>query len=223
MTSLQSWKAGTAAVMAMAISTTAVAPVLMPASAGAQVIIGQTNSFNVTIPANVTFPLTSSQEKIVLSEKDTVPLELELERNITDRSGRILIPAGTKVKGELRPATRNGVKGSQFVARQLVYASGRTQSINAVSPVVTNKIKIKKGANVGNILKGAALGGGASALIQLITGDRRVATVPTIGGAVAGGIASLLLGRKEAEVISVDPRNDLDITLGSSLTVGSIR
>jgi hypothetical protein len=56
-------------------------------------------------------------------------------------------------------------------------------------------------------------------VIAGITGDKAIATEEVLGGAGLGALGGLLLGKEEAEVISIDPNEDLDITLNSRLAL----
>jgi len=88
-----------------------------------------------------------------------MPLTLTVAANIVNRSGSVLIPAGSQVIGQLQPA--NG--GSQFVARELAIYQSRRQPINATSRVI-NQTQVRRGANTGSIVKGAVVGAAAAAL-----------------------------------------------------------
>jgi hypothetical protein len=227
MTSLLSWKSGTTAFLAMVMSTSAIVP-MFTAAATAQrpaIFTGQPNrpisqSRTVSIPAGVTIPVTYEKEKVIVTPEETTSLTLEVAQNIVDSSGNVLIPAGTKIEGKLRPATdQNGEKGSQFVAEELVFSKNRRQPINGVSQVVTTKETIKKGASTGTILTDAAIGAGAATVISLITGNKKIEALEPIGGAAAGALASVLLRKKEVEVVVINPQTDLDVTLDSNLVV----
>ncbi|BAY46831.1 hypothetical protein SAMD00079811_44460 [Scytonema sp. HK-05] len=225
MTHLNRWKTGTAALMAMAMTTGAIAPMFVSAPASAQSIFRgqtqtQTGTGRVSIPAGVRLPVTFDKEKIVVTPDETTPIKLRIARNIVDRAGNVLIPEGTQIEGQLQPITRNGTKGTYFVAQDIVLPNGERQSINATSGVVTKKETISKGGKTDKILQDAAIGAGASSVIALITGDRKIQAIEPILGAGAGAAASVLLRRKNVEVIVVEPqRGDLDLTLRSNLLV----
>jgi hypothetical protein len=154
-------------------------------------------------------------EKIVVLPDETAPVTLKIAANIKDNSGRILIPYGSELVGEIRPAGN----GSRFVAQELKIPGASSQSINASSQVITRRETINKGASAGDILEGAAIGAAAASVIAGITGDKAIATEEVLGGAGLGALGGLLLGKEEAEVISIDPNEDLDITLNSRLAL----
>lgn len=170
----------------------------------------------VTIPTGTTIPVRYDQaERILVTKEETAPLTLTVGQNITTREGTVLIPSGTQVVGELQPAEG----GSQFVASELVLTNGQRYQINATSEVITETEQVRKGANVGNIAKNAALGAAAAAAIQAVTGDNDVQAVPTLGGAGVGALLGLFLGRDSVELVAIDPDTDLNLTLSSALTL----
>lgn len=170
----------------------------------------------VAIPSGVSLPVRYDEaEKIVVLPDETVPITLMIAANIKDRQGRILIPYGSELVGEIQPAGN----GSRFVADELRILGEFPQTINASSGVVTRREVIDRGASTGDILEGAAIGAAAASVIAGITGDRAIATEEVLGGAGLGALSGLLLGKSEAEVISIDPNQDLDITLNSRLAL----
>lgn len=216
MTGFQRLKSGTAAFLALGITTAAAAPLLVSTPATAQAIFGQ-QSRGVSIPQGVTLPVTFDKEKVVVTPDETSDLTLTVARNIIDSNRNILIPRGSELVGRLQPANFNGEKGSQFVARELVFPDGRKQNIDATSAVVTNKETIKRGASTGKILTDAAYGTAAATVISLITGNKRIETLEPIAGAAAGALASILLNKRQVEVVVINPQNDLNVTLRSNL------
>lgn len=101
MTHLLRWKSGTAALMTMAIATSAITPMIAFAPANAQYNIGQSRT--VTIPANVSFPVTYEKDKVVVTPGESLSLTLKIANDIIDRNRNVLIPAGTEVVGRLEP------------------------------------------------------------------------------------------------------------------------
>lgn len=212
MSSFTSWRSGTAAIMAVAIATGTTAPLVITNPASAQLF---PQSTQITIPTGTSIPVRYDEaEKIVITPTETMPVTLKVAANIVNRSGSILIPSGSLVVGQMQPA--NG--GSQFVARELVTYQGRRQPINAASDVI-NTTQVSRGASTGNILKGAAVGAAAAALLGLLTGNNSIATGEVLIGTGVGALGGLVLGRKKADVVVVDPDTDLDLTLRSSLAL----
>lgn len=168
-----------------------------------------------TIPRGFVIPIEFDEEKILVTPEETVPVTLYVAADIKDDRRNVLIPYGSEILGEIIPDERES--GSFFSADEIVFPDGTTQSIDAESQVVTRRETIKKGANAGDILQGAAIGGAAAAVLSEIFGD--IGALEVLGGAGAGALAGLLLGGNEAELVSIDPNNDLDLTLLNSLTV----
>ena len=222
MASFRRWKNGTAAFLAIAISTGTITPLFSLNRANAQVIFGEPR--RVSISAGATLPVTYEKDKIVVAPDETLDLTLKVASDIVDRSGNLLIPKNTEIKGELRPASdRDSDKGSQFVAEELIFPNGDRQSIDAASDVVTNIEKIKKGSDSSKVLQDAAIGAGAAAVIELLTGDRDIDILGPVAGAGAGALASVLLRKKTVEVVVINPEKDLDVTLDSDLVISLSR
>lgn len=168
------------------------------------------------IPSGTTIPVKYDQaERILVTKEETAPLTLTVAQNVVTREGAVLIPSGSQVVGELRPAEN----GSQFVARELTLATGQKYEVSATSEVITKTEQVRKGANVGGIVKNAALGAAAAAGIQAVTGDRDIGVGETLGGAGIGALVGLFLGRDSVELIAIDPNTDLQLTLGSDLVL----
>ncbi len=257
MFSFNSWQSGTAALMALAITAGATAPILTSAPALAQSDrypdrsdqypdrsdqypdrsdrypdhsdrypdhsdrrLDRSDQYQVSIPAGTRIPVRYEKaEKIVVTPDETTSLTLTVAADITNRNGNVLIPAGTKIVGQLEPVERRSEKGSRFVARELVLNSDQRRDIDATSRVITRTERITKGASSGSILEGAAAGGAAAALISGVTGNHHIPVGAVLGGAGAGAVGGLLLGRRNADVVVIYPDRDLDLRLGSDLPV----
>ncbi|MBD2164062.1 conjugal transfer protein TrbI [Calothrix membranacea FACHB-236] len=226
MTRLYRWKTGTAALMAMAITTGAIAPLFASAPASAQYNINQSRT--VTIPANVTLPVSYEKEKVIVKPGERMDLTLKIASDIVDNNRNVLIPRGTDVVGRLEPVNlgsvysndrnnNNNRQGVRFIAQELVFASGRRQQISANSRTYSQVERISQGSDTGNILTDAAIGAGAATLISLVTGNRKIEVLEPLIGAAAGAGASVLLRKKQADVFVLRPEEDLDITLNSRL------
>lgn len=168
-----------------------------------------------TVPEGFVIPVEYEEEKILVTPEETVPVTLLVAANVKDSQRNTLIPYGSQIFGQIEPS--DDESGSVFIAQEIEFPDGTYQSIDAVSQVVTHRETIKKGANAGDILQGAAIGAAAATVLSEIFGD--IGALEVLGGAGAGAIAGILLGGNEAELISIDPNNDLDLTLQSSLVV----
>lgn len=204
-------------------------PILNPTIASAQLFRGQyrnrPTTFNTQlntqppiIRTGTVIPVRYDKaEKIVLAKDETMDLTVLVSANLKDRTGRILIPYGSQIVGQIKPIGQN--QGSQFVASQLVLTNGKQLPISALSQVITRTETIKKGSDTGDILQGALIGAGAALVISAITGDRAIATEEILGGAGLGALGGWILGGSSSEVISINPNTDLNVTLQSDLTI----
>jgi hypothetical protein len=229
-------KSSTALAIAVGMTTTAFLP-LTTLQANAQsrpITVAQSNSkpalFNrtVRIPSGTVIPAAYTKaEKIVLAPDEKASINLTVPNNIRTIDGRLLIPAGSTVEGEFRPATivvrddrgnNKDEKGSQFYARTLVMPNGSRMSLDATSDVITKKEKISKGVNTDAILKGAAIGGGAAAIISGVTGNRRITLGKVLIGAGAGALGGFIFaGQRKDEVVVIDADSDLSLRLNSAI------
>ena len=220
---LRYWKSGSALLMTFSMVSSTIAPFSSPAAAVtpapqmlAQLFPSQPTGRKLAIPAGTRLPVRyDGAEKIVLLPTETLPLTLTIDRNIRATDRTLLIPAGSEVKGKLKPADG----GSQFVAESLVLTDGSRYDLNASSGVVTTTQEIKPGVDTGAVLKGAAIGAAAATVISGVTGGRRITLGKILIGAGAGAVGGVLLGKKKADVIVVNPKSDLELTLNSSLAL----
>ena len=219
------FKPTTSLLTALTLSTVAVTTLVNITPAQAQLFPSQgqsnpypqrTNNNNYNwgvIPRGVVIPVGYEQEKILVTKEETTPITLIVAANIRDRNRNTLIPYGTEVVGQIEPAGN----GSYFVAEELVFPDGTAQYIDASSNVVTRTETIEKGADAGDILKGAAIGAAAATALSAIFGS--VDFLKVLGGAGVGAVGGLLLGGNEVELVSIDPNNDLNLTLRSDLAL----
>lgn len=194
------------------------APINVPVPTVPQPQYGNQYQTRTVITSGTSIPVVydGDAEKILVIRDETVPLTLTVSSTVKSRYGTILIPAGTKIVGQLRPSGQ----GSQFVATGIALPLDGQKSINASSRVVTRTERIRKGASTGSVIKGAAIGGAAATAISAILGDRAIATEEVLGGTGLGALAGLFLGRKSVDVISINPNTDLtSLTLRSNLPV----
>lgn len=203
--------------LGMVANAAAAAPIKLPAPTNVAQYNAQSQTRTV-IASGTSIPVRydGDSSKILVMRNEKAPLTLTVSSTVKSRYGTTLIPAGTKIKGQLQPSGQ----GSQFVASEIELPYDGVRSINATSSVVTRTERIKKGASAGSILKGAALGGAAATALSGLLGDKAIATEEVLGGVGLGSLAGVLLGRKSVDVISVNPSSDLrTLTLRSELPV----
>ncbi len=170
----------------------------------------------VRIPAGTTLRLAyRDAEKIVVAPNERLPITLTIPNNIRTSNGSLLIPAGSQVKGEFQPVDG----GTRFVANTLILTNGNQLSLDGQTDIISRTEEVRRGVSTDAILKGAAIGSGAAAIIAGVTGNRRITLGRVLIGTGVGALGGLLLGRNRNQVISVDPRSDLNLRLNSALAV----
>ncbi|WP_026072894.1 S-layer homology domain-containing protein [Nodosilinea nodulosa] len=183
-------------------------------------IVGQQGVAQASLPAGTTLAMSYAEgDKIVVLPDETSALTLTVAQSITDSTGRVLVPAGSQVVGELRPSG----SGSQFVAQELVLTGGQRLAINATSQTVTTTETIRRGATFGETLAGAVLGSGAAAAIARTTGDQSVGTLEVLAGTATGATLARLFGRDRVEVIAINPSQDLTLTVNQPLLLSALQ
>lgn len=171
----------------------------------------------VKIPSGTPILVEYGKDKILLGPNDKSPLILTVAADIADSNGKVLVPEGSKISGELRSTSQ----GVQFVAQELSIINGDRVALNATSKLITKKESVTKGVNVGNLIKNTALGAAAAAAIAGVTGDRAIATEEVLGGAGIGTLVGVFLGRDKVDLYVVNPDTDLDLQLASDLVIAS--
>jgi hypothetical protein len=212
----QKMRSTTAAILALVITLGTSAPLVVATPAEAQ----QLSQFDsIRIPSGSVIPVSYAKDKIVVTPDETTPLTLTVARDIRTAQGRVLIPAGSQIVGQLQPVRRGNQKGTQFVARELILSSRQRYRIDGNSGIITRTEKVQKGASGGSVAQGAALGAAAAAALAGITGDKAIATEEVLGGAGIGALAGVLFGRRSVDVIVIRPQADLAIRLRSDLVL----
>lgn len=182
------------------------------------VAIGNTTPtpVTITIPQGTVIPVKYDQaEKILVTKDETAPLTVTVSQNVVTQQGQIIIPAGSQVVGQLRPAPN----GSQFVAQKLQLTTGQEYDISATSEVITKTQTVNKGTSTRAIIRNTVLGAGAAAAVSAVTGDRAIATEEVLGGAAIGGLIGFFFGKKSVDLIVIDPNTDLQMTINQNLQV----
>ena len=174
--------------------------------------------FAITIPAGTTFPVRYDKaEKIYLApdEPNPVPLTLTLSQDLRIRNGRVLIPAGSTVVGELR----NEEGGARFYGERLSTPDSTSYRVEMVSDLITETETIRSGINAGRVVRDAAIGAGAAAILAGVTGDRQIEAKEVLGGAAAGAVTGVFVEKNSAELLVIQPDQDLDLTVERAFEV----
>jgi hypothetical protein len=169
------------------------------------------NEFSANLPAGTIIPTNYPEaQKILVTKEETAPITLEVTEDIKDTSGNIVIPRGSLIAGEIRPADG----GSYFVSEVLLLANGDEYAINADSQIISRTENIDDGRNTDAIWQGAVAGSAAASIIASFLGDNAIATEEVLGGAGFGALMGFLLGgNRTKELISIDTEEDLDLIL----------
>jgi hypothetical protein len=227
MFNVHSWKSGTAALLALTITGSAIVPIVTAAPAFSQVSYPQREIFprrdltNVVIPSGTSISVRYDKEKIVVMPDEKVPLTLTVATAVKASNGEVLIPEGSQIVGELKPVSG----GTQFVAKEItLYARRRERQtrpylLNATSNVVKRTEEVKQGANARSILTGAAVGGAAATALAALIGDNAIATEEVLGGLGLGALGGLFLNRKTATMNVIYPNRDLTVKLNSQFAL----
>ena len=219
----KNWLRSSALIAVVGFISVAVSPLMAMKSASAQVnetIIGQLFSSKQSkqfarVSAGTIIPIRYEEaDKIIVTPDETASFTLTVAADILDSSGRLAIPLGSLIEGEMQPSGR----GTQFVARDLIlYNSEERLLIDADSAVISNTRTITRRSNP-DILRGAAIGAAAAGVLSEIFGD--LDWYEVLAGAGVGILAELLIrGDEEVEVVVIDPDRDLDLKLQSDLFV----
>jgi hypothetical protein len=213
------WKSGTAMTLAMTMASSIAIPLtfIRPATASPiQVAQRFPDTWRNTIQSGTQIPVTFNKDRIIVTPDETAPVKLTVAQDITSSGGEVLIPEGSVIEGEMTPAG----DGTQFVAKTLVIDEDDVEtSIDATSDVITRRETINQRSNP-RVLERAAIGGAAAAVLAEVFG--RIDLWEVLGGAGLGALSSVLIrDRKEVEVITVNPQEDLTLTLQSDFDLPS--
>ncbi len=218
-------KTGTSALTALLICTTAAISSLPTVPAAAQQSPSNNNSRQFLIPTGTRILVSYDEaKKIIVNKGEFLPLTLKVASNLTDRNGAILIPAGSEIVGQLEPTAQ----GVQFVAQELIINEGQSFPLDATSRVISKTEIVREGASAGDVVAGTLAGAGTATLLAGTTGDHRIDLLEVLGGAAVGALAGWglpaagVFGGGSREVISINPNQDLTLTLQSSLALSRI-
>jgi hypothetical protein len=206
------YRSGLSVLLAFGLTTSVSAPLLLAIPATAQSFPNtlQRDRILAGTVISVEYP---EAEKIVVMPNETVPLTITVARDVVTSQGRVWIPAGAEIVGQLKPASG----GSQFVANEVIISTSQRFRLDANSQVVTRTETITKGASARSILGGAVIGAAAAAAIGAVVGDNAIATEEVLGGAGLGAITGVFVGRRKVDVVVVHPSEDLNLTLQSDI------
>ncbi|MGK7945570.1 MAG: hypothetical protein AB4058_13970 [Microcystaceae cyanobacterium] len=175
------------------------------------------------VEAGTRIPVAYDEDTLTLEQGQVIPLTLIIASPVRDRNGRVIIPAGSEVEGQLEPAGQQ----VRYVAREIRIDRDTFLTLDAASDVVGRVETVDIGANTVDILKGTVAGAGAATILAGTTGDRRIDALEVLGGAAFGTLAGWALptagiaGGGTKEVITINPNRDLTLVLQSDLSTGN--
>jgi hypothetical protein len=221
---LNTLKSQAALLVALTVPATGLAPFMATAAQAQSPVYNSSYSvaqqpvlFNrMRIAAGAVLPVSYAKgDKILVAPTEKMPLTLTIARNVRSSNGTLLIPAGSTVEGQLQPAGN----GSQFVSQTLILTDGKRYAFDASSAVIAKRETISQGISTKSVLTGATIGAGAATIISGVTGNKKITLGKVLIGGAAGALGGVLLGKNKAEVISINPNTDLDLTLNSGLAL----
>lgn len=214
------WQPTAALFMALGVSASASLPLVasQPAAARESYQIAQLfqNPNNrVGLPAGTEIPVYYDEaERVIVAPGETVELDLKLAQDLRSSRGTVILRQGSTIRGELRPVDEdNEDEGTQFVASEVIpEGTDRALPLVAYSDPITETQTIDEDSDP-DILRGAAIGAAAAAVLSEIFGGIDVWEV--LAGAGAGVLGEILLnnGSEEVDVYVIEPDTDLDLTL----------
>jgi hypothetical protein len=151
-------------------------------------------------------------ERLLIAPNDKLPMSVMVRQDL-GTNGVVLIPAGSRIVGELRSVKVKDKDRAQFFGSEVFLPNGQKKLINVSSTVITDRETIRKGAKSKTILTGAAAGAGAGALIGVLTGNKKPGALEVLGGAGLGAGLAALLGRDRVELVVLKPNSELTLTL----------
>lgn len=149
------------------------------------------------IPAGTAFTIRTNEA--VTSEQPGKTYSAQVEQDIQDQSGRILVPKGSQAQLVVVQTTEAGTVGtpSKELAIRSVTISGRTY------PITTAGVEQQGDAGLGSNRRTVEMVGGGAVLGTLIgaaVGGGRGAAIGAITGATGGAAAQVLTRGKEVKV-----------------------
>ncbi len=146
----------------------------------------------------------SSAAQAQYFHSDTVhPFGLTVVENIYDPYGRLLLPAGSEIYGQLLPTSG----GLQYIATSMEI-NDKIYSMQARSDVLLDQ-KDPRQASAAAIGGDAAIGATAGLVLGAMTGGG-----VTMANLVGGAVGSMMIGNVTApQVVVIQPGQSMDLTL----------
>ena len=137
-------------------------------------------------------------DKVIVAPGETRTMTLLVAEDIKNSRGEILIPKDSEIEGQIVPRySGSSFLGAQFVAQRVIIGDESYDNINATSSVLTSQQPTN-------------------------------ASPRTLGDTAINILTGILTGRssntnnQQEKTITIDPENDLQLTLGSDFYVNTI-
>jgi hypothetical protein len=137
-------------------------------------------------------------DKVIVAPGETRTMTLLVAEDIKNSRGEILIPKDSEIEGQIVPRySGSSFLGAQFVAQRVIIGDQSYDNINATSSVLTSQQPTN-------------------------------ASPRTLGDTAINILTGILTGRssntnnQQEKTITIDPENDLQLTLGSDFYVNTI-
>ncbi|BAC08991.1 S-layer homology domain-containing protein [Thermosynechococcus vestitus] len=179
-----------------------------------QYIAGAATTSPIALPAGQQIPARfPDAERIVLSPSETIALRLVTAADVRDSQGRVVIPVGSEIFGQIQPAQG----GSQFVANTVVI-NNRQLPIAANSQVIRT-IRDARDPNIGNVFRNAAIGSAVAAGLSGLLGNQKITPLKVLTGAATGAAIETNQGRPATSIIR-DTLIGAAVATGASAVIG---
>jgi hypothetical protein len=180
---------------------------------------GSNQNANLRVRAGQTIVVRGEQTRIVVAPNESIPkLTLIVDQDIKNSAGEILIPRNSEIEGRLSPLTSgNQFLGMRFDARTLIIGNQSYDQIDATSGLITGQQQQASNVNTGS-LQNAAITAAAQAILGRVTGQS-INPTDILGSILTGQTPTT---QQQNNLIIIDPRADLRLTLNSDLYVNKV-
>jgi len=159
-------------------------------------------------------------DKVVVAPGESINLTLLTTDVVRNAQGQVLIPANSRVEGQLVPRySGSNFLGTQFVAQRVLTGNQTYNSPNMTSPLVTAKppAEVKPQS-----LEDAAITTAARTIADTVLG-RSVKPADILSTVLTGRAPGTTpTTNPQNELIIIDPETDLPLTFGSDFYVSAI-
>jgi hypothetical protein len=171
-----------------------------------------------TLPTGTSFGLSASDSISTRSAKPGDPFSATVSQNVRDRSGNIVIPAGSTVSGTIvaaEPAPNPRATGRLELSITNVSVRGRSYPVD-LTVGAKDTVMVGRGVTTADAAKVGA-GAAAGAVVGKLFGkNTKGAVIGGVLGAAAGGVAA----NRSRDIDVVLPKGgSIDVELAKPLTV----